>query len=120
MLDFDAQKCLTAIRQADKDELIDQVTAYRPGMEPEAIEMIEGELRRRGVSDAEVEARAEDCRSRCLFDASGVAIACSRCRRPAVTEVIGWHRLFGRLPLFPRKMRYCDAHRPAAYGVTSS
>ena len=114
MLKFDSQKTLVEIRTAPTNDLVDRITAFRQGMEPAAIEMIEQELHGRGVSQPEIDARAEECRRDCLFDATGTAVVCSRCRRPAVTEVLAWHRVFGVLPLFPRRLCYCKEHRPEA------
>jgi hypothetical protein len=107
---FDVQKCLVEVRGAETADLLDRITAYRAGMEPRAIELIEQELRDRGVAQAEIDAHAEACRQSCLFDVTGTALACSCCRRPAVAEVWGWHRLWGVVPLFPSKRRYCRIH----------
>jgi hypothetical protein len=112
MMEFDPEKCRAAARQAETDDLLDQVTAYRRGLEPEAIELIEQELRRRGVTQAAIADRAEECRRECLLDDTGTALKCSRCQRPAVAQVLGWHRLWGILPLFPRSLRVCKEHRP--------
>jgi hypothetical protein len=112
MLTFNVEKLRSDVQRAETPDLLDRITAYRAGMEPEAVELIEDELRRRGVSGAEIDERAETCRRDCLFDDTGVALSCSRCRRPAVFEVWGWHRLWGRVPLFPRRLRYCEEHRP--------
>jgi hypothetical protein len=113
MFRFDLQKCLAEMRKAEKDDLLDRVTAYREGYEPAIVSMIEEELRRRGVKLQSIEERMAECRRDCLFDDSGVALQCSSCRRPAVTEVWGWHRMWGVLPLFPRVIRCCNGHRPA-------
>lgn len=74
MLEFDAQRCLGEVRQAETADLLDRVTAYRNGMEPEAVELMEQELRRRGVDAAAIAAHAEQCRRECVFDASGTAL----------------------------------------------
>lgn len=114
MFRLDPQKCLEEMQKAKQDDLLDRVTAYREGYEPTIVTMIEEELRSRGVTLRAIEERMDECRRDCLFDDSGVALQCSRCRRPAVTEVRGWHRLWGALPLFPRLTRYCAEHRPPA------
>jgi hypothetical protein len=111
-MDFDPTRALVNIRAADTDDLLDRVTAYRAGMEPGAVELIEGELRRRGVEPATIEARRAEVERTCLFDEGGSARMCSLCRRPAVAEAWGWFRLFGWLPVLPRRMRYCETHRP--------
>jgi hypothetical protein len=35
---------------------------------------------------------------------------CSFCDRPAIRQARGWHRLFGRVPVFPRVLAYCAFH----------
>ena len=109
-MEFDPQKGLAEIRQAETTELLDRVTAYRNGMEPAAIELIEEELRRRGTGQAAIAAHLEQTRRECVFDASGTALSCSRCRRPAVALVRRWQRLWGVLPLFPRAVPFCREH----------
>jgi|SRR6516165_4559162 hypothetical protein len=110
MLKLDLEKTCTEIGHADTEDLLDRVTAYREGMEADTIDLIEQELQRRKVGPAEIKARMAACQRYCVFDAAGVALSCSLCRRPAVTEVVGWHRLWGVVPLFPRRMRYCKTH----------
>jgi hypothetical protein len=39
-------------------------------------------------------------------------VRCSFCHAPAVAEGWGWHRLWGRFPVFPRFFFYCASHRP--------
>jgi hypothetical protein len=113
MLKLDPQKCLAEMQRAETADLLDRVTAYRQGMEPAALTLMEHELNRRGVPQSAIDQRMAECGRECLFDAGGVALQCSRCRRPAVTEVRDWHRLWGVLPLFPRSFRCCSEHRPA-------
>jgi hypothetical protein len=110
MMDFDEKKSLLNICQAESDDLLDRITAFRAGMEPAAIEMIEQELHRRGVSQAKINERTEECKRECLFHADGTAKKCVLCRKPAVSETMGWHKLFGILPLFPLPMCYCKEH----------
>ena len=110
MIPFDHAKLLENIRRADTDDLLDRVTAYRASMEPDAIDMIEDELRRRGVKRQQIEAYAEECRRECLYLTDGTAKMCSRCRKPAVKEGWGWHRLMGKIPFLPRWMCYCKDH----------
>jgi len=110
---FDPMKTLANARAADTDDLLDRVTVYRAGMEPDAIDLIEMELRRRGVSEEEIDLHAKQYRD-CLRDpATGNVLMCSWCRKPAVTEEWGWHYIWNRVPAFPRRYRYCAEHRPA-------
>jgi hypothetical protein len=111
MMHFDAAKLRTDAQEAETPDLLDRITAYREGMEAAAIEVIEAELRRRGVNQAAIDAHAEERRRECIFDGRGVARRCSRCHRPAVAVGRGWHRLWGVLPLFPRSVLLCREHR---------
>ena len=112
MLDWKEERVLANIRKADTDDLLDRITAYRAGMEPNAIDMVETELRRRNVTDDEIKNRQAWCEETCLFDERGCAKMCALCRRPAVREGWRWHKLLGRLPLFPRWMTLCQDHWP--------
>ncbi len=109
-MEWNPQKLLVNIHKADTDDLIDRVTVYRAGMDAEAIELIEDELRRRGVKEQEIQSYWDECRGECLFHAGGSAKMCSFCRKPAVTERWGWHRLMGKVPIVPRRLRYCKEH----------
>jgi hypothetical protein len=112
-MEWNPQKVLANIRQADTDDLLDRVTAYRQGMEPEAVEMIEAELHRRGIGAAAIEKRRQSYERECLFYPDGTAMMCSFCRLPAVAQEWGWHKLRNMVPLFPRRFRYCKSHQPA-------
>src|SRR5436190_477070 len=101
------QKMLENIRAADTDDLLDRVTVFRANMEPEAVDLIEGELRRRGVGPKKIDAYREDCLRECLYHYDGTAKVCSFCRKPAVKEGWGWHRMLGKIPIIPRWLRYC-------------
>jgi hypothetical protein len=103
------------VAQATTEDLLDRATVYRDGMEPEALEIIDAELRARGVSEAEAMAHA--AKGRAPRDADGLPLRCARCSRPAVTVVWGWHRLFGRLPLFPVRRPLCAEHASGGVGA---
>jgi hypothetical protein len=115
---FDADRVRRNVRQADTDDLLDRVTVYREGMEPEALDLIEDELRSRGVMADDIAAHARRHEGQALQSPGGLAAACSFCGRPAVEAAWGWHRLWGVLPLFPRRFFCCDLHRPG--GAASS
>jgi hypothetical protein len=100
------------VQQASTEDLLNRATVYRAGMEEEALVLIDEELRRRGVSAAAVADHEVEQRQRVLRDAGDVAQKCSQCRRPAVGAYWGWHWLWGLVPLFPRKVRYCAEHEP--------
>ena len=110
-MDVDPDRVLTNIREADTEDLLVRATLERPGMEPEALERIDAELDRRGITAAhKADFHAEH--ADCLRDAAGLPRRCSFCLRPAREEHWGWHRLWGRIPLFPRHLRYCREHAP--------
>jgi hypothetical protein len=109
-MDFDIEQVARFVREADTEELLDRVTVFRDGMEPEALDLMEGELSRRGVRYDDILAHQEQRQQRVLTHADGIAVRCSLCERPAVSRKWGWHRLYGRIPVFPRKFWYCEQH----------
>lgn len=106
----DDEKLETNIAQTDTETLLDAVTAYRNGMEPHAIELMERELHKRGITAAQIADHRENCDRTCLFLPDGTAKMCSICRSPAVTEGWYWHRIMGTMPIFPRWQRRCAKH----------
>jgi hypothetical protein len=111
---FDRERVQKNVKKAATEDLLDRVTVYRAGMEPEAIDIIEGELRSRGVDPDQIENHGEQRQSQVGVGPDGVAARCSFCPNPAVTRGWGWHRLWGLLPVFPRFFAYCEKHRPKA------
>jgi hypothetical protein len=112
VFEFSADKVRANAREATTDDLLNRVTVYRSGMQPEAIQIIEEELRQRGVGPIEIHAHRAQAEQDLLFDSDGLPLTCSFCSSPAVVRQRGWHRVFGKLPLFPRWYRYCKVHRP--------
>ena len=108
---FDSSHVLTNARAATTDDLLDRVTVFRAGMEPEALELFEMELRRRGVTPEQIDIHARQYET-FLRAADGTVLVCSRCRKPAVNRRWSWHRLWGILPVFPKKARFCVEHQP--------
>lgn len=102
------------IRAAATEDLLDRATVFRAGMEAEAVEAMEGELRRRGINREFVAEYERKQREDVLFDAHGIALTCHRCRRPAVVQTRSWHRVWGILPLFRRRLAWCREHTPNA------
>src|SRR5205085_8078170 len=100
-LELNLERVQANVRKAETEDLLDRATVYRAGMEPAALELIDAELRARGVGEAEIAAHVRR-RSMTLYGADGLALKCGECRRPAVVRKWGWHRLWGLLPLFPR------------------
>jgi hypothetical protein len=119
-MQFDGEKVRENARKAETEDLLDRVTVYRAGMEPEALYVIEEELRRRGVTAADIDAHARRREEAGLCDDGGQPARCSFCDRPAVARGWGWHRLWGSMPLFPRPFWYCETHRPGAAATSRS
>jgi hypothetical protein len=109
-MEFNLKRVAEFIRGADTEELLDRVTVYREGMEPAALDLMEGELDRRGVTREEIAAHDVMRRETAIMLPDGTAMRCSFCNRPAVKQVRGWHRLFGLVPVFPKLFAYCDFH----------
>lgn len=107
---LDLRKVAEFIRRAETEELLDRVTVYREGMEPAALDLMEGELDRRGVSRSAIADHDADRRLTAIFLPDGTAVRCSFCFRPAVVQARGWHKLFGRIPVFPRLFARCAIH----------
>jgi hypothetical protein len=112
---FDAAKVRDNVRQASTEDLLDRATVFRKGMEEEALIIIEAELGDRGVSQEAIQAHGQATGAACLWGSDDVALKCSFCHKPALAQKWGWQRLWGMVPVFPRRFRYCDHHRPKAY-----
>ena len=112
-MEFDPLTCLDNIRKAETEELLDRVTAYRAGMEPQAIDMIEEELRDRGVSPYDIAVHEEECERECVFAPDGAAYMCCQCRRPFSGQWMIWMvRLEPQfLPLGPMSSEYIKSMR---------
>jgi hypothetical protein len=109
MLPLDLDRLQANIQAASTEDLLDRVTAYRSGMEPEAIDLIERELRKRGITAAD-QAAYQAAHAQGEFDRDGLRRQCAYCRRPAVCRRWRWFRLFRRLPLFPLLTPLCELH----------
>jgi hypothetical protein len=108
----DLERVRANVQAATTADLLERATAYRAEMEPEALAVIEAELRRRGVGAEEIQAAAERWQRDALPDGQGTARGCSFCPRPAVAAGWSWRRVWRVLPLLPVRVRYCEAHRP--------
>lgn len=111
MIQLDLERVRSNARQATTEDLLDRATVYRAGMEAAAFDIIERELHSRGVSPADIEAHEARRRESVLTAPDGTARRCSFCHRPAVAADWGWHRLWGLVPVFPRRFLYCGRHR---------
>jgi hypothetical protein len=112
MFAFDAQRVRANVERANTEDLLDRLTVYSPGMEEEALVMIERELRKRGLTSDDIAAHAREREASIHRLGDGTAVRCSYCQRPATAELGGWYRLWGLLPLFRQYQYFCDRHRP--------
>lgn len=109
-MEFNLKRVAEFVRGADTEELLDRVTVYRDGMEPAALDLMEGELDRRGVTREAIAAHDAKRRESAIILPDGTAMRCSFCDRPAVVRARRFHRMFGRIPVFPMRFAYCDFH----------
>jgi hypothetical protein len=113
-MELDLERVRKNVERATTEDLLDRATVYRAGMEPDALRLIIEELGARGVS-AEAVAEHEAARMRtAIMLPDGTARPCSFCDRPAAVRIWGWHRMWGKLPVFPRVFSYCEVHTPPA------
>lgn len=92
------------------EELRDRVTVLRDDYEPAALSIFEAELRSRGLTPADWAERKADPAAAPILRADGTPARCESCDRAATVKILGWHRLWGLVPLFPRYFRYCESH----------
>ncbi|MBP3955763.1 hypothetical protein J8F10_10760 [Gemmata sp. G18] len=111
---FPLREIAQYIRSAPTEELLDRVTVYREGMEPAALDLMEGELDRRRVTRAQIADYDAKQRATAIMLPDGTAQRCERCDRPAVYQRRGWHRTYGWLPVFRRTFYFCSFHQPAS------
>lgn len=109
-MQFDLRTVAAYVRRAATEELLDRVTVYRAGMEPAALDLMEGELDRRGVSRDDIADHDAARWATALPLPDGTAVRCAFCDRPAVSRRWGWFRLRGVLPVFPIKLPRCEPH----------
>jgi hypothetical protein len=118
-MQFNIDKVRANVRSATTDDLLDRATVWRDATEPEALDVIEAELRQRGVRLEEIEIHAERRARAVIAGKDGAAAVCYRCARPAIGRRWVWGRLWKVLPLFPRRAFVCEEHG-AAPGATSA
>ncbi len=112
MRGLDLRQVAKYIRKAETEELLDRVTIYREGMEPAALDLMEHELDRRGVSRKEIAEHGEARWESAIRLPDGTALRCSICNRPAIMRGRGWYRIFRVVPILPRMCAYCEVHMP--------
>ena len=110
MLKLELKRVAEYVRSAESEDLLDRVTVYRSGMEPAALDLMEMELDRRGFSRVDIAEHGAKRSETAILLPDGTALRCNFCDRPAAMKRWGWHRLFGRLPVFPWFFAYCSVH----------
>ena len=110
MLRLDLRQVANYTRKADTEDLLDRVTIYRRGMEPAALDLMEMELDRRGITLEDIAEYNRIRRETAIMLPDGTALRCNFCDRPAVIRARGWHRLLGLIPIFPRIFARCERH----------
>jgi len=121
-MQFDLERVRENVRQATTEDLLDRLTVYRAGMEPEALVLIEAELLRREIDADAIEAHACQRAHEAIVMPDGTARGCMFCHRPAVAEGWGWHWVSlmmggerrSLFPVFPRYFYWCSQHQPGA------
>ncbi len=109
--DMDLKRVRERAKEATTESLLDRVTVYRAGMEESALEVLEQELRSRGVTAEAVTAHAAALERAVLWERPGLAWRCSYCERPAMVWRTRWYRIFfGVVPIFPLQVRCCAEH----------
>jgi hypothetical protein len=98
------------VQSASTEDLLDRATVYRDGLEPEALAIIDEELRQRGVTAGELFDHAQQRHLEAIPGRDGFALRCYRCSRPAVMQRWRWHRLWSVLPVWPRWVGICSEH----------
>jgi hypothetical protein len=128
-MEFNLRLVADYIRSAATEELLDRVTVYRAGMEEAALDLMEGELDRRGVSRQEIAIHYEKQLASAIMLPDRTAMRCSFCDRPAIRQARSWYwlrlripmlpLLIGRaaiplgisIPIFPHMFAYCAVHQ---------
>jgi hypothetical protein len=100
------------IRGSPTIALLDRLTAFRSGMRPQVLPLMEAELRRRGVTAAAIAEHQAEVDATVIWQAPGLARRCRDCERPAVEVIWDWVRLWDRLPIWPAPFYYCADHCP--------
>lgn len=108
---LDLRRVATFIRSASTETLLDRVTIFRCGMEPAAVDLMIHELSRRGIDEATIASYHQEKKHIVLFHDDGEAVRCSFCDRPAILRQKRWHRLWKRIPIFPKMFAVCDLHQ---------
>jgi hypothetical protein len=109
---LDLDKVRANVRRATTEDLLDRATLFRDGMEPEALEIIDAELRSRGVTLDAVLAHEVVRGVGLVRGPDGLPRVCAKCGRPATWRGWTWGRMWWLIPAFPRWAALCEEHRP--------
>lgn len=110
-MEINVDRIRSNAQKATTEDLLDRVTVYRHEMELAALPVLEAEIASRGISGEDVEAHL-DARKGAMNREDGTVVKCAKCHRPAMSEGWGWHWMFGKIPVFPRRFAWCAEHRP--------
>jgi len=111
MLRFDWDRVRENVEEATTIDLLQRATVFREGMELEALELIETELRRRGISFKEQAEFGAAQEKAVLRDEAGLPLSCYKCSQLAVESHWVWHWA-GIIPIFRTRRSFCEIHRP--------
>jgi hypothetical protein len=114
VLELNLESVRAHARKASTEDLLDQATIYSADMDPDALPIIEEELFHRGLTAGDINAH-ETRRQRTILTVEGRPVKCHLCQRPAVAFGWGWHRMWSLLPIFPRRLAFCEQHRPLTH-----
>jgi len=116
-MSIDLKPVAEFIRKADTEDLLDRVTVYRESMEPAAVDLMENELWRRGITPEQMANHAAN-RAGVVRRTDGSAVRCTHrdrsrgffCDRPAMSVRWHWYRIWGKVPAFPWPLPRCREH----------
>lgn len=108
---LDLEKVRIYAKKADNKALIDRVTLFQSGMEPEALEIIILELTSRGISALEITEHEEKYKEKVIRGPEGMPRLCNNCPSPATAQEWGWLKVFGFVPIIPWKYLFCEDHK---------
>jgi hypothetical protein len=110
IMEISPAKLLAHVGQMEQAELLDRVTVFRDALEPDAVEVMEAELARRGIGPEEIHQHYRQIKHRVLRDAHGIPAQCSWCERAAVEMREDFHKLWRLIPVAKRIWYYCERH----------
>jgi hypothetical protein len=110
IMEISPAKLLAHVAQMDQEELLDRVTVFREVMRPDAVEVMEAELARRGIGPDEIHQHHRQIKHRVLRDSHGIPAQCSWCERAAVEKREDFHKFWRLIPVAKRIWYYCDRH----------